>query len=417
MIRRPMNGIIAFMILWNLNITQSASELAQPQEHSPTLNLLLEMLVKSNQDLADGLDRLQETVTTHASAIDELRQQQSSVQTICGNDVKSRMENKHCDVRVSEILENQIKGINDKVSRIEENQALCEGMNKAIETVDRVKEHLTVLSKGMSSFKVKQLSDVQLFNNKFENMENGISGMQQSNVEIKSSLSEMADDLEKRLDETAMESSDLQSIMNQTDTRHTQEIASIIREQTKHMNQLVEVQGKVDSTVIDISELNKRISNVEERYKTIKDEVKLDIQSDDRKEMVAFSARVSPSYTAIQPGTTIIFSNVEVNIGQGYNPKNGEFSAPASGVFVFYSNILTAANKSIETRLVINGKIKLWLYSGGSQYLGSGSNLLVTHLEKGDIVKMMKYGPWGTKPFYIHHFWSTFSGFLLVPDV
>lgn len=411
MIQWSKKCITVFVILWNLNIIQSASEVAQPQEHLPTLNLLLNMLVKSNQDLAVRFDQLQETVTAHASAIDDLRLKQSR------QEIKNRTENKRCDVHVWDTLANQIKEIIDKISSLEENQILCEGMSKALETIDVVKEHLTVLSKGMSSFKVKQMSDEKLFNKRIENMDKEISGLQQNHADMKSFLSETRENLEKRLDETAKESSHLQSIINQTDTRHTQEIASIIREQTKHMNEIEEMQAKVDRTVVEISEVNNRIPNIEEQYNTIKDEVKHDIKKDNRNEMVAFSARVSPSYSDIQPKTTIIFSKVEANIGEGYNPKNGEFSAPVSGVFVFYSNILTAANKSIETRLVINGKIRLNLYSGGGQYMGSGSNLLVTHLNKGDIVKMMKYGPWGTKPFYIHHGWSTFSGFLLVLDV
>ena len=183
------------------------------------------------------------------------------------------------------------------------------------------------------------------------------------------------------------------------------------------MNKFVDVQDEVDKIVTDMSEIKDRILNIEEQYETIKDDVKADIKRENRNEMVAFSAHVSPSYTDIQPGTTIVFSQAHINTGQGYNPKSGEFRAPIAGVYVFYSNILTGANKSIETRLVINGEIKLWLYSSGGQHMGPGSNLLATHLEKDDIVKMMKYGPWGVQPFYIHNVWSTFSGFLLVPDI
>ena len=72
-----------------------------------------------------------------------------------------------------------------------------------------------------------------------------------------------------------------------------------------------------------------------------------------------------------------------------------------------------AGNKYIETTLAVNGEAKLWFYAGGAKsFHGSVSNVLVVDLQKGDKVKMIKNG-FGTKPFCIHHTWSTFSGFLL----
>lgn len=131
-----------------------------------------------------------------------------------------------------------------------------------------------------------------------------------------------------------------------------------------------------------------------------------------RGQKVAFSARVEQSYEDILPWATIVFANIETNIGKAYNGANGEFTAPTSGTYVFYSNILSAAGKVIETSLQVNGLNQMYLYSGGN-YRGSGSNMAVLNINRGDVVKMVKHGPWGTKPFYIHHAWSTFSGYLL----
>ena len=99
-------------------------------------------------------------------------------------------------------------------------------------------------------------------------------------------------------------------------------------------------------------------------------------------------------------------------------PVSGEFSAPTAGLYIFFGHVLTKAGvKGIETALTVNDETKLWFYAGGtSSFHGSGSNLLVVHLQKGDKVKMIKLGPFGTRPFYIHHVWSTFSGFLLRAD-
>ncbi|XP_053399710.1 heavy metal-binding protein HIP-like [Mercenaria mercenaria] len=130
---------------------------------------------------------------------------------------------------------------------------------------------------------------------------------------------------------------------------------------------------------------------------------------------VAFYARLSKSYEDIKPWATIVFSDVETNTAGAYNSVNGEFSAPIAGTYVFYSNILSNPDKTIETSIQVNGANKMYLYSGG-KYRGSGSNMAVVHLNTGDKVKMVKHGPWGQKPFYIHQSWSSFSGFLLRAD-
>ncbi|XP_045206826.1 heavy metal-binding protein HIP-like [Mercenaria mercenaria] len=130
---------------------------------------------------------------------------------------------------------------------------------------------------------------------------------------------------------------------------------------------------------------------------------------------VAFYARLSKSYDSIEPWATIVFSDVETNTGSAYNSTNGEFTAPITGHYVFHSNILSKQDKIIETSLRVNGNDKMFLYSGG-KYHGSGSNMAVLHLNAGDNVKMVKHGSWGPKPFYIHHSWSSFSGFLLRAD-
>ena len=424
----PEQAFIALVIIWSLHFSLSASESLPQEGNSLALNLLLEMLVKSNRDLSEKFEIFQETVTTQTTEIADLRLQLSSVQNYCKINVESKHSDQHCDFHTTDeswkgavkSLQEKVKEIDDKVLNMEQNQVLyeskLEGPDKAMEIVNRVKEDLIVLSKGIAYFKAKLLSNEKLYNDKIGNMENEISELYQNLTLTKNALSKKTDRLENRLDGKSTELSDLKSNILLTDTRNTQKLTNIIRENTQHIEHFVAVKEKVDKTGMEISELIHRVSKVEETYNAMKNEIKQKIQTDNKEQMVAFSARVSTSYKDIQPGTTIIFSNVETNIAKGYNPKTGEFCAPLSGVYVFYSHILSAANKSIETRLVINGKIKLWLYSGGGRHLGSGSNLLVIHLEKEDKVKMVKYGPWGTRPYYIHHVWSTFSGFLLMPD-
>ena len=98
-------------------------------------------------------------------------------------------------------------------------------------------------------------------------------------------------------------------------------------------------------------------------------------------------------------------------------PVPGEFSAPKAGLYVFFGTVLSKEGKTIETALSVNGDMKAWFYAGGTnKFHGSGGNLLVVHLQRGDKVKMIRYGHWGSVPFYIHNVFSTFSGFLLTAN-
>lgn len=130
---------------------------------------------------------------------------------------------------------------------------------------------------------------------------------------------------------------------------------------------------------------------------------------------IAFYARLSKSYDNIAPWATVVFDDVEINNGTSYNSTSGEFTAPIPGTYVFFSNILSGIGRRIETSLRINGVDKMFLHSGG-KFHGSGSNMAVVVLNAGDKVNLVKHGSWGTDPAYIHHNWSSFSGFLLRAD-
>ena len=167
----------------------------------------------------------------------------------------------------------------------------------------------------------------------------------------------------------------------------------------------------------EISELRKKIQSSEVNAAKVTEVVEKGMQEHNRNQTVCFTARVAPSYQDIAPWATIVFKTVETNAGNGYNSSNGEFCAPRAGYYVFYSNILSQVGKCIETVIQVNGESRQCIYSGGTPaYQGPGGNMLVVHLKTGDTVRVAKHGPWGAKPFYIHHNWSTFSGFLLRSD-
>ncbi|XP_053392005.1 heavy metal-binding protein HIP-like, partial [Mercenaria mercenaria] len=131
---------------------------------------------------------------------------------------------------------------------------------------------------------------------------------------------------------------------------------------------------------------------------------------------VAFQASVSPTINDIKADATILFGDCTTNIGGAFDAKSGIFTTPVAGTYIFHSTILTPPKSVVETALQVNGEVKMLLYSGDNSLYSPGSNMVVLQLKVGDLVKMVKHGPWGKTPFTIHHRFSTFSGFLLQVD-
>ena len=207
---------------------------------------------------------------------------------------------------------------------------------------------------------------------------------------------------------------------------HKAEIADIKEQIAELGNLSFSMQAEITSGVADqhrqltdqrqeLIDLRRQLLSSHETFNDRIDTVENNMQRCIDKEIVSFSARVKPSISNIGKYTTIKFAAVETNIGNAYDSTTGEFTAPLAGVYVFSATILAKPNNYIETVLKVNDDVKLWLYSGDGKYYGSSSNLLVSHLNKGDKVKMTTYCC-GSKPFYIHHYWSTFSGFLIAAD-
>ena len=104
---------------------------------------------------------------------------------------------------------------------------------------------------------------------------------------------------------------------------------------------------------------------------------------------------------------------MDLNEGKGYNPSNGIFSAPASGVYVFDCTILTQQGKAAYTSLVVNGKRKSWNYCNPivpKVYVHvSCSKMTVVKLKQGDKVWIGVF----SGPAYIYHHYTSFSGYKL----
>lgn len=114
----------------------------------------------------------------------------------------------------------------------------------------------------------------------------------------------------------------------------------------------------------------------------------------------------------------IIYRDVITNLGGGYNPTNGVFTAPVSGTYVFFTTVVSWGDESISTDIVLNGNSQVrtfaesrgFLYSEQNVYQ-TGTNLVSLQLQVGDRVWVRKYSGTGSivLPIPMH----TFSGYLL----
>ncbi|XP_062579023.1 multimerin-2-like [Saccostrea cucullata] len=129
---------------------------------------------------------------------------------------------------------------------------------------------------------------------------------------------------------------------------------------------------------------------------------------------VAFTAGVTSSSTSWNSGT-LVYNKVINNVGGGYNPNTGIFTAPVVGDYVFYVTIQSHGSNEIDIDIVLNGSSKVraeaYTYSANERY-DVGTNLVTLQLQKGDTVWVRYYSGTG---YYTHSDvpTTTFSGFLL----
>ncbi|XP_065928376.1 uncharacterized protein [Magallana gigas] len=126
---------------------------------------------------------------------------------------------------------------------------------------------------------------------------------------------------------------------------------------------------------------------------------------------IGFTATVSTSSISWNSGT-LVFDVVITNVGNGYNPSTGVFTAPTAGEYVFFVNVQSYNINSIYVDVVLNGvtKVRTMAYTGGSDYFDAGPNLVVLTLQKGDRVWVKYFSGQG---YHINGPITTFSGFLL----
>lgn len=128
------------------------------------------------------------------------------------------------------------------------------------------------------------------------------------------------------------------------------------------------------------------------------------------KTSVGFTVGVTSSSSSWNGGI-LVYPHVVTNIGNGYSPSTGKFTAPTDGKYVFFITVNAYGSNSLYLDIVHNGSRKVRTMSHSSASYQTGTNMAVLPLYKGDSVWVVY---WSGKGYYAYDVpITTFSGFLL----
>ncbi|XP_062574607.1 cerebellin-1-like [Saccostrea cucullata] len=130
---------------------------------------------------------------------------------------------------------------------------------------------------------------------------------------------------------------------------------------------------------------------------------------ENRNTVIAFNAKANGSVQAVSTGNIVMFGDVYLNIGGGFNAVKGVFTAP--GVYIFDWTILKVYSKSAYTALYLNGQIKMYnnCHDNNHGIHMLCSKMVVVRMEKGDKASIKCFS--GTAS--VNHVYSSFSGLML----
>ncbi|KAH3814808.1 hypothetical protein DPMN_143321 [Dreissena polymorpha] len=190
------------------------------------------------------------------------------------------------------------------------------------------------------------------------------------------------------------------------------------------LKEIKETNAKVLSGLAELNEhrvtlmsaLDKAKHDVQTIVQDYRREINIsDISQDQshRTPIVYFRAR-TPA-TTFTSGNGVVFSQVEVNEGQGYNKVTGKFAAPVTGVYIFSVQYCAAANKWAFLGIVQDDALlEASGHHSSSMAEGCVTLQVFTALSRGQNVWVKDTSPTDTKLYeQPGHRHTSFSGVLI----
>ncbi|XP_061785860.1 cerebellin-1-like [Nerophis lumbriciformis] len=131
---------------------------------------------------------------------------------------------------------------------------------------------------------------------------------------------------------------------------------------------------------------------------------------------VAFSAALvtCTDWTHLGPfntDTTLVFKRVVTNVGHGYDPNTGVFTAPVKGLYFVIFTGSVGNSGTLNAAVIKNGDNMFAIFDTKGPY-NSVTNGMTLELEVGDRLWVTL---WVNKSIFDQSRLSTFSGFLIKP--
>ncbi|KAL3854092.1 hypothetical protein ACJMK2_013371 [Sinanodonta woodiana] len=130
---------------------------------------------------------------------------------------------------------------------------------------------------------------------------------------------------------------------------------------------------------------------------------------------ISFSATLS-THKVFGPNSAVLYNNVLLNKGNGYNMYRGSFTAPVSGIYVFHFFSLADKNSEIWQELYHNNDYVCALYGLTPSEFAAAGNTAIVRLRSGDIVQIKARR---SNTLFGEHdqVYSTFSGALITREL
>ncbi|XP_060556238.1 collagen alpha-1(X) chain-like, partial [Ruditapes philippinarum] len=124
---------------------------------------------------------------------------------------------------------------------------------------------------------------------------------------------------------------------------------------------------------------------------------------------IAFEAYTTNSKGHFSDGKVLVFPNVILNDGQGYNPKTGIFKAPTAGVYQFTVHVCSARNKHMVVG-IFKGEQQIAITTVYEEpYSSCTSHSALIRVEKNEFVSVKaRYGDSNLESDTYR--WPSFSG-------
>ncbi|KAK3600806.1 hypothetical protein CHS0354_020483 [Potamilus streckersoni] len=125
-----------------------------------------------------------------------------------------------------------------------------------------------------------------------------------------------------------------------------------------------------------------RLRNLEAKIKTVEgnvENIRSNLKAGATK--IALHARVSNNLSQFSPGQTIIFDDVYINLGNGYQRNRGVFRVPIEGIYIILVTVSTDSTSAPDYEVVRNGDLlcraSVAAFTNIYVYVGSPCNAIL----------------------------------------